>query len=64
MFMFTLAANDIFRRADTVADLNCGPYVFGQIWLSMILTAYNDYLFVFLDIVRLTLVSSVSISSY
>ena len=63
MFLFTAAANDISRRADPVADLDRGPYVPGPICPSLILNAYNVYMFSHSDEVRLTLLSPVSHSS-
>ena len=63
MFSFTAAANDTYRRADSVVDLDRGPYVSGLINPSVILTAYNVYPFAHTDGVRLTLLSPVSNSS-
>ena len=55
MFSFTAAVNDTSRRADPMADLNRGPYVFGPIGPSVILKAYNVYPLAHSDGVRLTL---------
>ena len=60
MFLITAAANEIFKQADPLADLDREPYVPGPIGPSVILNAYNVYLFVHPDGVRLTLLSSVS----
>ena len=60
MFSFTATATDISKRADPVADLDSGPYVPGPIGPSVILNAYNVYLFAYLHGVRLTLLSPVS----
>ena len=61
MFSFTAAANYISRRADPVADLDCGPYVPGPIGPSVILNAYNVYLFAYSVGVKLTLLSHVAL---
>ena len=65
MFSFTAAANDIFRCADPVADLDCGSYVFGPIGPPVIVNAYayNVYPFAHSDKVRFTSLSPVSHSS-
>ena len=60
MFSFTAAANDTFRRADPVADLDRGPYVPSPIGPSVILNAYNVYPFAHSDRVSLTLWSPLS----
>ena len=62
MFLFTAAANNTSKRADPVADLDRGSYVFGIIGPSLILNAYV-YPFAHYDGVRLTLLSPVSHSS-
>ena len=43
MFSFTVAANDTFSRADPVANLHRGLYVFGRIGPSVLLNGYNVY---------------------
>ena len=63
MFSFTAAANDTFRRADPVADLDREPYVPAPIGPSVILNAYNVYTFANSGVVRLTLLSQVTHSS-
>ena len=63
MFLFTAAANDIFRRADLVANKNRGPSMLGPIGLSMTLNVYIVYQFVYSDKVKLLLFSPVSHSS-
>ena len=63
MLSFTAAANDIARRADTLADLDRGQYVRGLIGPSIILNAYNVYPFAHLEGVKLTLLSPMSNSS-
>ena len=55
MFLFTAAINDTSRRADSVADLDRGPYVPGSIEPSVILKAYNVDPLAHSDGVRLTL---------
>ena len=43
MFLFTAAANDTLRLADSVADFNRGPYVLDPIKLSMISNALHVF---------------------
>ena len=64
MFSFTGAKNDTSKRANPVADLDRGPYVPGPIGPSVILNAYNVYLFAYSDGVRFTLLTQVSHSNY
>ena len=49
MFSITAAANDTYRGADPVADLNRGQYVPCPIGPSVKLNAYNVYPFAHSD---------------
>ena len=64
MFSFTNAENDIFKRADLVADFNCGPKVPSLIEPSVIFNLYYVYPFTFSGRVKLTFLSPVSHSSF
>ena len=64
MFLLTAEANDTSRRAAPVADLDRSPYVSAPIKPSDILNAYNVYPFAHSDVVRLTVLSLVSHSSF
>ena len=52
MLSFTAATNDISKRADSVANLDCRPYVPYLIGPSVILNAYNVYSVAHSDKVR------------
>ena len=64
MVLFTAAANDNFRCADIVADFDRRPSVPDLIESLVIVNAYNVNLFVNSYVVRLTLLSPVTHSSF
>ena len=64
MIVFTAAENDTFKRANLMAVLDRLLFVPGFIGPSVVLNAYNVYLFDHSDGVWLTFLSPVSHSSY
>ena len=63
MFSRIAAANDTFRRADPVVDLDRRQLVPDSILLSVILKAYNVYPMAHSNVLRLMLLSPMSHSS-